>query len=108
MPPIGELLTKICYEAGMPEDVLQCSHADIPELLETAADIRINGVNLTASVRAGQSIAKAAGFKKLLFELGGNDPLILLEDGNVKQAVAHAVEQRYNHMHCSYAVRCHA
>jgi acyl-CoA reductase-like NAD-dependent aldehyde dehydrogenase len=64
-------LAKICYEAGMPEDVLQLSNADIPELLEAASDNRVNGVNLTASVRAGQSIAKAAGFKKMLFELGG-------------------------------------
>jgi lactaldehyde dehydrogenase len=42
------------------------------------------------------SIARKTGFKKLTMELGGNDPLIVLEDANIDDAVLSAVKGSYS------------
>ena len=55
----------------------------------------VNCVNLTGSVAAGKALAREAGYKKLLFELGGNDPLIVCADANVALAAQQAVDGRF-------------
>lgn len=55
----------------------------------------VNKVSFTGSVATGISIAKKAAMKKLTLELGGNDPLIVLEDANVDNAVTAAVRGSY-------------
>jgi acyl-CoA reductase-like NAD-dependent aldehyde dehydrogenase len=49
-------------------------------------------VSFTGSVAVGKRIAQTAGYKKLVLELGGNDPLIVLEDADMKLAVELAAE----------------
>ncbi len=87
--------TELAREAGMAEEVLQLCLPDIPELQRVLQHPLINCVNLTGSVRAGKAIAAAAGPKKLLLELGGNDPLIVLPDADLDAAAATAVAQRF-------------
>ena len=55
----------------------------------------INKISFTGSVSTGLSIAKKAGMKKLTLELGGNDPLIVMEDANLDAAVTAAVSGSY-------------
>jgi aldehyde dehydrogenase (NAD+) len=55
-------------------------------------DERIDLVSFTGSVAVGKHIAKTAGYKKVILELGGNDPLIILEDANMDIAVTLAAE----------------
>ena len=69
----SQLLTKLCYEAGIPEDVLQLGLPDIPDMAQLIAHDDIDAVNFTGGTAAASSIAAAAGYKKLLLELGGND-----------------------------------
>lgn len=55
----------------------------------------VNKVSFTGSVATGISIAKKAGMKKLTLELGGNDPLVILEDANLDDAVTAALKGSY-------------
>ena len=55
----------------------------------------VNKISFTGSVKIGAHISKQAGMKKLTLELGGNDPLIILEDANIEKAVEAAVRGSY-------------
>ncbi len=55
----------------------------------------INKVSFTGSVPTGLSIARKAGMKKLTLELGGNDPLLVLDDADLDKAVMGVVGGSY-------------
>ena len=55
----------------------------------------VNKISFTGSVEIGEYISKKAGMKKLTLELGGNDPLIVLEDADIEKAVEAAVRGSY-------------
>lgn len=91
----GKMLTNLCHEAGMPKETFQMVNPDIPVMSELTAHPSINCISFTGGVVAAKAIAKNAGLKKLLFELGGNDPLIIMPDGDVTAAVKTAINQRF-------------
>ncbi len=86
-------LVELLYEAGLPPYMLSVvlgSTADVAERL--VKDDRIDLVSFTGSVAVGKMIAQTAGYKKVILELGGNDPLIVLEDADMDLAVFLAAE----------------
>lgn len=86
-------LTELLYEAGLPHymlSVLLGSPSEVVELL--VRDKRVDIVSFTGSVAVGKKIAQTAGYKKVILELGGNDPLIILEDADMELAVTLAAE----------------
>jgi len=89
------MLTELCHEAGIPKDVLQMCIPDVPDMAPLIAHKDIAAINFTGGTAAADSIAMAAGYKKLLLELGGNDPLIIMPDGDIKSAVNAAINQRF-------------
>lgn len=91
----GKRLVELCYEAGIPEDVIQFCCPDIPELTEVIKSDHIQCISFTGGTATADAITKNAGRKKLLFELGGNDPLIVMPDADIDLASSTAVNQRF-------------
>ncbi|WP_395661404.1 phosphonoacetaldehyde dehydrogenase [Aestuariivirga sp.] len=74
-------LADILYEAGLPPEMFQVVTGwpdEIGDEMVTNADIDI--ITFTGGVRVGKIIAAKAGYKRAALELGGNDPLIILDD----------------------------
>jgi phosphonoacetaldehyde dehydrogenase len=74
-------LADILYEAGLPPEMFQVVTGwpdDIGDEMVTNDNIDI--ITFTGGVRVGKIIAGKAGYKRAALELGGNDPLIILDD----------------------------
>jgi succinate-semialdehyde dehydrogenase/glutarate-semialdehyde dehydrogenase len=98
-PLSSQACQDILVEAGLPEGVFQNIYASGSQMDAFVADPRIAGVSLTGSEAAGAAVAKTAGenYKKSLLELGGNDPFIILDDGNLDWVLDQFVKIRmYN------------
>ncbi|MEM7383525.1 MAG: aldehyde dehydrogenase family protein [Verrucomicrobiota bacterium] len=84
---------ELLYEAGLPSGYLSVLLGDLDEVITPmVADERIEMLAFTGSVSIGKHIASHAGYKKLCLELGGNSPLIVLEDADLDLAVNLAAE----------------
>jgi acyl-CoA reductase-like NAD-dependent aldehyde dehydrogenase len=91
-------LETLVRDAGGPEGLyvnLSVQRDVVPGII---ADPRIRAVTVTGSVKAGQSVAKLAGShgKKVVLELGGSDPFVVLEDADLAKAVQLGVTSRYS------------
>jgi succinate-semialdehyde dehydrogenase/glutarate-semialdehyde dehydrogenase len=82
--------------AGAPEGDNTNLFISIEQAGRVIDDPRVQGVTLTGSERAGAAVAERAGrnLKKVVLELGGSDPLIVLEDAPLDWAVQNAVMGR--------------
>lgn len=99
VPRSALAVEQIMKDAGVPEGAyvnVFASHAQIETII---ADPRIQGVSLTGSERAGAVVASLAGknLKKCVLELGGSDPMIVLDSDNLDEVVDNAWDFRmYN------------
>lgn len=99
-PLIALEFAKILSEAGLPEGVLNIVNGYGNEIGETLiAHEKVRGVALTGSTQTGQIVGKLAvsGMKHLQLELGGKNPLIILDDFEVEKAVEIAAEGIFTH-----------
>ena len=86
-------LCDVLYEAGLPPEMLSVvtgNPATMGDAMITDPDADL--VTFTGSVRVGKHIANVAGYKRLVLELGGNDPLIVMEDADLDKAAELAVQ----------------
>ena len=92
-PLTALLLADILYEAGLPPEMLSIVTGN-PRTMGDAmiTDPHADIVTFTGSVRVGKYIAEKAGYKRLILELGGNDPLIVMEDADLDKAAELAVQ----------------
>ena len=83
-------------EAGFPENVFKAVITDHETVAEIVKSDLTQGVSLTGSTGARAKIAELAGrnLKKVVLELGGSDPFIVLDDADVEAAAKNAVVGR--------------
>src|SRR5271168_1975906 len=89
-------LADILYEAGLPPEMLSVLTGDPAEIgdeLVVSADVDL--VTFTGGVSIGKSIAAKAVYKRQVLEMGGNDPIIVLEDADLDEAAALAAGGSY-------------
>jgi succinate-semialdehyde dehydrogenase/glutarate-semialdehyde dehydrogenase len=81
-------IAQIMSDAGVPDGVYVNIFATHEQIANLIADSRVRGVSLTGSERAGTAVAEAAGrnLKKVVLELGGSDPYIILDSDDVAGA----------------------
>src|SRR6185369_9943118 len=85
-------LADVLYEAGLPPEMLSVVTGN-PSTMGDAVitDPDCDLVTFTGSVRVGKYIAERAGYRRIVLELGGNDPLIVMEDADLDKAAELAV-----------------
>lgn len=95
-PRSAALLQAIFLDAGLPEGAYVNVFATHEQVADVIADPRIQGVSLTGSERAGAAVAEIAGrnLKKVVLELGGSDPFVVLGSGDLDATVQAAVAAR--------------
>jgi succinate-semialdehyde dehydrogenase / glutarate-semialdehyde dehydrogenase len=93
VPQSALAFARLFAEADAPAGVYTNLFATIAQIERIIDDPRIRGVTLTGSERAGSAVAARAGrnLKKAVLELGGSDPLIVLEDAPLEWAVGSAL-----------------
>lgn len=88
--------TELLYDAGLPTYMLSTLLGPTSEIAEPLVkDSRVEIVSFTGSVAVGKHISNIVGYKKVILELGGNDPIIILEDADLDFAVQLAAEGAY-------------
>ena len=94
-PMTAMLLADILYDAGLPPEMFSVITGWPQDIgLEMIQNPNIDLITFTGSVGVGKYIAEEAGYKRTVLELGGNDPLIVLNDltdDDLKKAVELAV-----------------
>lgn len=94
-PLVAELFVKTLNEV-LPENVLQITHGDAATG-KALVNADINMVAFTGSLKAGKHImaSAASSLKRLVMELGGNDPMIVMASANIDKAVQFAVASSF-------------
>jgi succinate-semialdehyde dehydrogenase/glutarate-semialdehyde dehydrogenase len=85
-------------EAGFPDNLFRSLIIDTPMAEQVINHPHVTGVTLTGSDRAGATVGKLAGqaVKKVVLELGGSDPYLILEDADLELAATQSVASRLN------------
>ena len=95
-PQSAEAMSQIFSDAGFPAGAYENIYATNEQIEWVIADPRVRGVSVTGSERAGAAVAEIAGrnLKKVVLELGGSDPYIVLATDDLDKTVEDAVAAR--------------
>jgi putative phosphonoacetaldehyde dehydrogenase len=95
--PLSALyIADLLYEAGLPPEMLQVITGDPREIADEMLTHRhVELITFTGGVEIGKYIANKAGYRRIVLELGGNDPLIVMDDADLDRASDLAVQGSY-------------
>lgn len=95
-PQSAQKMADIFAEAGFPAGAYTNIFATNEQAAAIIADDRVQGVSLTGSERAGRAVAEVAGrnLKKVVLELGGSDPFIVMSTDDMEATVTAAADAR--------------
>lgn len=91
-PLVAIMLARLLLAAGLPEGalcLLTGRGSDFGDALTSHADVAM--VSFTGGARVGEAICRTVGIKRLAMELGGNGPVIVMDDADVEKAAAACV-----------------
>ena len=96
VPQCALAISEVFRQADVPEGAFQTLLIGSDQVTNLVADPRVKAATLTGSESAGQSLAAIAGhhLKKVVLELGGSDPFIVLKSADLELAVSTAVTAR--------------
>jgi putative phosphonoacetaldehyde dehydrogenase len=95
-PLAAILLADVLYEAGLPPEMLSVITGDPTEIAdEMLMNEHVDVVTFTGGVAIGKSIAAKAVYKRQILELGGNDPLVVMDDADIAKAADLAANGSY-------------
>ncbi|HDR3017806.1 NAD-dependent succinate-semialdehyde dehydrogenase [Pseudomonas aeruginosa] len=100
VPQCALAFARLFEQAGAPAGAYTNLFCSVEQIGNVIDDFRVRGVMLTGSERAGAAVAERAGraLKKVVLELGGSDPMIVLEDTPIDKAVQLAAGSRLLNM----------
>ncbi len=95
-PESAAAMQQMFDDAGFPDGAYENIYATNEQIEWVIADPRVHGVSVTGSERAGAAVAEIAGrnLKKVVLELGGSDPFVLLGTDDLDATVEAAAEAR--------------
>ena len=95
-PRAALALQQLMDDAGVPAGAYANVFASHDQVADIIADPRVQGVSLTGSERAGAKVAEIAGrnLKKVVLELGGSDPYVVLDTDDVRESARTAFATR--------------
>jgi putative phosphonoacetaldehyde dehydrogenase len=86
----------LLYQAGLPPEMLQVITGDPAEIAdEMLTHPAVDLITFTGGVAIGKYITSKAGYRRVVLELGGNDPLIVMDDADLDEASTLAVQGSY-------------
>jgi succinate-semialdehyde dehydrogenase/glutarate-semialdehyde dehydrogenase/succinate-semialdehyde dehydrogenase len=93
----AQALETVVRDAGGPDGLYVNLAIPVQACAAVIADPRVRAATVTGSVRAGRAVAAEAGAvgKRVVLELGGSDPFIVLEDADLAKVVQMGVVSRY-------------
>lgn len=96
VPQCAMAIEEVIRRAGFPDGVFQTLLVGSEKVRSLLEDKRVKAASLTGSEAAGRSVAGIAGsmIKKIVIELGGSDPFIVMPSANITEAAATAVRAR--------------
>src|SRR5262245_40326257 len=96
VPQTALYMERLFRDAGFPDDVFQTLLISSRRVEQVLRDGRVMAATLTGSEPAGKSVATIAGseIKKVVLELGGSDPFIVMPSTNLERATEVAVKAR--------------
>ncbi|WP_257457533.1 NAD-dependent succinate-semialdehyde dehydrogenase [Archangium lipolyticum] len=96
VPQCALALEELFVRAGFPQGVFQTLLVDVAGVRKLIEDPRIRAVTITGSEGAGRDVGQRAGqqLKKVVLELGGSDPFVVLPSADLELAVETAVKAR--------------
>ena len=96
VPQCALAIANILTQAGFPEGAFQSLLISADQVKSVIEDDRVKAATLTGSEPAGAALASTAGkqIKKVVLELGGSDPFIVLASADIEEAVKVAVKSR--------------
>ena len=96
VPQTALYMERLFRDAGFPDDVFQTLLISSGRVEQVLRDERVKAATLTGSEPAGRSVATIAGeeIKKVVLELGGSDPFIVMPSSNLERATDVAVRAR--------------
>lgn len=92
---IADAIVRAFVQGGVPEGLVQMVRGEREEALALAANPDVDVVTLTGGTAAGDALARAAGAKRFLGELGGNSANIVAEDADLEDAVARLIPSSF-------------
>ena len=99
-PETALAIQQVMLDAGIPDGAYVNVFASNEQAARLIADPRVQGVSLTGSERAGSSVAAEAGrhLKKVVLELGGSDPMVVLDCDDLPALIETAEQVRLENM----------